>query len=201
MKFRQKNALKSIIDKVEIKPFILPGILEKDESTISHVKRIGGQVMQFYSMHTMDAEIGGNDVYYYLLSDIYSIDFDEDNSKHGVTGIDIKVVSTRREKEVPRESHASTKTAKFFSMDLYKEITYTNRKLPTEVTQASLSKLISFDLTDNIRYTRLNAGMDYHASTGAMFKTISLEEFPFLVKSVSENTKTETSSFEINISA
>lgn len=42
----------SRLKKLEVKPLLLPKVLEEDNSTISHVKRIGGQIGTFYSLHT-----------------------------------------------------------------------------------------------------------------------------------------------------
>ena len=68
LRFRQKKESRDIINKIEIKPLIIPYIGIQDDSTISHVKRIGGQILQLYSLHVMDVRTGGNDVFYYLLS-------------------------------------------------------------------------------------------------------------------------------------
>ena len=38
------------IKKIEVKPLLHPEVLKKDDSTISFVKRVGGQVFQMYTL-------------------------------------------------------------------------------------------------------------------------------------------------------
>lgn len=44
----------SVLEKFSVKDIVLPEVLAKDTSTVSYVKRIGGQVAQYYSLHNYE---------------------------------------------------------------------------------------------------------------------------------------------------
>lgn len=196
LKFRQKKDSRDIINKIEIKPLIIPYIGIKDDSTISHVKRIGGQILQLYSLHVMDVRIGGNDVFYYLISNLYPLNVEEDSSKHRLASIEIEVYKTKVIKSFKEEF--SSQGASLISANVYKAREYTYTPVTLESIETS-ARMLNFDIIDFIRYTSVNSGAESFSSVSAGLIGFDLLSFPFLYKDVEEISTSAITTLEIEV--
>ena len=197
LKFKQKKDSRDIINKIEIKPLIIPYIGALDDSTINHVKRIGGQILQLYSLHNMEVSIGGNDIFYYLLSGLYPLNVEEDSSKHGLAFIEIEIVTTKVTKIFKEDT--VIEGASFLSADIEKTREYTYVPTAPESIEVS-SRLIDFDIVDFIRYTEVDAGrVDAYTAVSAGLIGFDLLSFPLLYKNVEEISTAALTTIEIEI--
>ena len=71
LQLKNKKKLSGVLNKLSVKSIVLPEVYEKDVSTVNFVKRVGGQVLQSYSMRNLDTGLQDNFSYYYLLSEMY----------------------------------------------------------------------------------------------------------------------------------
>lgn len=196
LRFRQKKESRDIINKIEIKPLIIPYIGIQDDSTISHVKRIGGQILQLYSLHVMDVRTGGKDVFYYLLSNLYPLNVEEDSSKHRLASIEIEVYKTKVIKSF-KENFAIQGGA-FIDSDVYKAREYTYIPAPLESIETSAG-MLNFDIIDFIRYTTISSGVESFTSVSAGLIGLDLISFPFLYKDVEEISTSAMTTIEIEV--
>lgn len=196
LRFKQKKESRDIVNKIEIKPLVIPYIGLQDDSTISHVKRIGGQILHLYSLHVMDASIGGNDVFYYLLSSLYPLNVEEDSSKHSLASIEIEVIKTKVTKTFAENTVVNGAT--FLSADVEKTREYTYIPVGTDSIEVG-SSLLDFDIVDFIRYTEVDSGKDAYTSVSASLINFDLLSFPFLYKDVEEVSTSALTTIDIEI--
>ena len=200
LKFKNKKRSKNILQRLELKSLVLPSVLEKDDSTINHIKRVGGQVLQLYSLHETEASIKDLNTYYYLYSDIYPVhSLSEDLSRHQVPTLEMSVYNTKLSTNASDEF--ASNSMKFLGMDLEKVITYTtlsNNGLKDQF-YTKLPTIKFFDLEDYIRYTTKKLPVDSYAANSINVLSIDIESFPTISKSVQETSTTKINTLEINI--
>lgn len=197
LQLKNKRKLSGVLDKMSVKSIVLPEVYEKDDSTISYVKRVGGQVLQSYSMRNLDIGLEDNFAYYYLISEMYPYTQESENMGVAMYEFDIDVYQTKH--TYPLVEDFVTAVGVTNIQVSSKVVIKYSEHLLTDVT--SSNGLTSFNLLHQhvIDYTTYSVGRDIGASTGNKYFAFTSKLFPIIYKPHTEVVFTTSDNFEIEI--
>lgn len=187
------------IKKIEVKPLLHPEVLKKDDSTISFVKRVGGQVFQMYTLKNNEVIAKGLTVNYNLLSSLYPITTDIDYSKHGIPLITLKVYQVKRDITATIDTFSS-KQSNLISLDILKVIDYTyitDKNIDTY--GSNYTNLVKIDLIDYIRYSYRDSSRDNFSATGTKLLDFTVSLYPLKYYATTEQTTTKITAIKIEV--
>lgn len=198
MQLKNKRRLSTgILNKISVKSIVLPEIYNNDDSTISYVKRVGGQVFQSYSMRTLDLSVEDNFAYYYLVSEMYPTSHDSEKVRSKVSGFDVAIYKTKLTTEISEIPVAST-GVKNFSAKSKIVIVYSDFDFK-ESTYATGVRNFSMEIVPTIRYNTYSLNKDILSSTGLKSFGFSSVLYPYIYESITEKSTVTLNSFNIEI--
>lgn len=199
LQLKNKRKLSGVLNKLSVKSIVLPEVYEKDVSTVNFVKRVGGQVLQSYSMRNLDIGMQDNFSYYYLLSEMYPYTQESENVAIGITDFTVDVYATKLTVPVTEEPMAGTGVTGI-AVKSKIVIKYSNYLLRDSHSSKGLSsfKMIHQHVIDYTTYQK-EIEKHYYASTGHKHFNFSSVYFPIIYKNHAEKMHIQLSSFDIEI--
>lgn len=197
LQLKNKRKITGVLDKISVKSIVLPEVYEKDDSTINFVKRIGGQVLQAYSMRNLDIAIEDNFTYYYLISEMYPYTQDSENVNIALTDFTIDLYQTKQTYPLLEEYISATGVTNM-SVTSKVVIKYSNYL----VKDVAASKGVSFfDMIHKhvINYSTYMLDKEIMVSTGNKYFSFTSQLFPIINKSHIETVFTTLENFEIEV--
>ena len=198
MQLKNKRRISSgALSKISVKSIVLPETYNNDDSTISYVKRVGGQVFQSYSMRDLDLAVEDNFAYYYLVSEMYPTSHDSEKIRSKVSGFDVAIYKTKLTEELTENPVAAT-GIKGFTANSKIVIVYSDFDFKEE-TYATGVRNFSMEIVPTIRYNTYALNKDFMAGTGSKSFGFSSVLYPYIYESITEKTTLTLKSFNIEI--
>lgn len=198
MQLKNKRKIASgALSKISVKSIVLPETYNNDDSTISYVKRVGGQVFQSYSMRDLDLAVEDNFAYYYLVSEMYSTSHDSEKVRTKASEFDVAIYKTKLTEELTEIPMAATGVSNFTANSKI-VIVYSDFDFKEETYSTGIRNF-SMEIVPTIRYNTYTLNKDFMSGTGPKSFEFSSVLYPYIYESITEKSITTLKSFNIEI--
>ena len=197
LKFKTSSK-EGLVQKLTVKDFLNTSGNSGDNSTVSFVQSLGGQLNQYYSLHIVEQKADDLSKSYYLLSDLYPISTKEDYTVTSKPTFSMTMESRVTHIEPVFDQFAST-SFNLAAMDSKVVILRPVLPLDTETINSNLGTLVAMDSKDVIFRQYNNDPIDKMASTGSKLISLDSKDYPYLDFSLSEMITSKINKIEFKI--
>lgn len=197
LKFKTSSK-EGLIQKLTVKEFLNTSGNSGDNSTVSFVQSLGGQLNQYYSLHIVEQKSDDLSKSYYLLSDLYPISTKEDYTVTSNPTFNMTMESRVTHIEPLFDQFAST-SFNLAAMDSKVVILRPVLPLDTETINSNLGTLIAMDSKDVIFRQYIDDPADKIASIGSKLISLDTKAYPYLDFSLYELSTSKINKIEFKI--